>query len=447
MKKALIFAASALMLTSCGKEIEQQSAPRVTTFNTTTADQDAVPAEMTPAETEEAPAVTTTATAKKEEPSKAETTAKAPKKAEPAPISAVCMDTVEVYHKVKLSEFVTESSAVLANGDDILDTETLGEHEVTLKFEQDGASVEKKVTYTVIDSTAPVILLGDTMSVSVGEWFDPADYISYADNFDRAPSFDWSGTVDTSAAGVYPITVYISDHNGNTLTQDIDVTVSDYVTDPYYDDSVIYFSDFRQQYAADGREFGIDVSRWQGSIDFDAVASEGCSFAIVRMGYGEFGGADLDAYYYDNIAGAKNAGLKVGVYFYSTDTTTEGARATARRMVEVLGGQPLDMPIAFDWEEFQHFQNYGISLHDLSEVFEAFADELRQNGYDTMLYSSKNFLERFWENKNDHPVWVAQYYDELTYSGDWYIWQRCGTGRISGIDGAVDLNVMQEVAR
>ena len=439
MKKALIFSAAALMLTACGKGIGQQPRERVTASAEVTAGRDVLPTDD-----EEAPAVTTTVTAaEKEEVSKAETTKKAEKKADPETISAVCADTAEVYKKVKLSEFVTESSAVLINGDELLDTETLGEHEVTLKFEQDGASAEKKVTYSVVDSTSPVILLGDSMEVSVGEVFDPADHISYADNYDRSPVFDWSGTVDTMTEGVYPITVYISDCNGNTLTQGIDVTVSENVSDIYNNDSAVNFSDLRQRYAADGRKFGIDVSMWQGDIDYDAAAAEGCEFVLIRMGYGEFGGAELDPYYYNNIAGAKNAGMKAGVYFYSTDTTADGARATARRMVEVLGGQALDMPIAFDWEEFQQFQNYGMSLHDLSEVFEAFADELKKNGYDTMLYSSKNFLEHCWENKNDHPVWVAQYNDELTYGGDWYIWQRCGTGRIAGINGAVDLNVMQ----
>ena len=84
-----------------------------------------------------------------------------------------------------------------------------------------------------------------------------------------------------------------------------------------------------------------------------------------------------------------------------------------------------------------------MSIHDLSEVYEAFASELEKNGYASMLYSSKNFLELFWENKNNRPIWVAHYVEETTYEGDWYIWQRCGTGRIDGINGAVDLNVLQ----
>ena len=431
--------AALLILAGCGKEIEQQertpviSRDKVTTAEETTASEDTAVTEE-----EEKPAVTSAP--KKDESSAAETKKK---KADPDKINVGCMDTVEVYQQVKLSEFMFDSNAKLKNGDELLDTETLGEHEVKLKLELDGGEAEKKVTYNVVDSTPPVMMLGDQISISNGAYFDPNEHISYADNYDRNPVMSWEGEVDTSENGTYPITVYISDNSGNLIARDVSVTVADAVSDPYYDDSNIYFSDFVAQYDAPGREFGIDISRWQGEIDFGAVAAEGCTFAIMRMGYGEAGGADLDGCYYGNMAGALENGLQVGVYFYSTDTTQEGARATAKRIVDVLDGQKLDFPVAFDWEEFQTFQNYGMSLHDLSEVYEAFADELEKNGYDAMLYSSKNFLEMCWENKKNRPVWLAHYVNETTYGGDWLLWQRCGTGKISGINGVVDLNVLQ----
>ncbi|MBQ8965111.1 GH25 family lysozyme [Ruminococcus sp.] len=440
MKKAIAFAAAALLLAGCGKEIEQHDKAKVTLPDEVTAAEDLTLTDDTPTPAEDKPAVTEAP--KKEETSKAETTAKK-KKADPDEIDLACMTNVEVYQKIKLSEFIIDSNAKLKNGDDILDTEDLGEHEVTLELELDGGEAEKKVKYNVVDTTPPVLLLGDDISVAVGDWFDINSYISYADNYDRAPILEVYGDADTSSAGTYPVDIAITDRSGNTLTKTLNVNVSDNAYDVYYDDSSIYFSDFVSRYAGEGREFGIDVSRWQGDIDFGAVAAEGCSFAIIRMGYGEFGGADLDACYYDNMSGAVNAGLDVGVYFYSTDTTEEGARATARRIVEELGGQQLEFPVAFDWEEFQCFQNYGMNIHDLSQVYEAFSDELEKNGYESMLYSSKNFLELFWENRNDRPVWLAHYVEDTTYEGEWLLWQRCGTGRISGINGAVDLNVLQ----
>lgn len=438
MKRSVIpVIAAVLALAGCGREIERLTdVPEVVSGEMTTSEETASAADTDAASAEDKPALTT----KAEETRTAE---KEKKKADPDKINIACMDTVEVYQQIRLDEFMFDSNAKLLNGDEMLDTEELGEHEATLKMELDGGEAEKKITYSVVDTTPPVLLLGDTISVGTGEWFDPYDHISYADNYDRYPILTWEGDVDTSAEGSYYITVYITDLSGNQLVKGINVTVSDSVTDPYYDDSVIYFDDFVRTYDEPDREFGIDVSRWQGDIDFDAAAAEGCSFAIIRMGYGEYGGADLDAYYYSNIEGASGAGLDVGVYFYSTDTTQEGARATAQRIVEVLDGRQLDFPVAFDWEEFGSFQSYGMSIHDLSEVYEAFAEELEENGYEAMLYSSKNFLEMFWENRGNRPIWLAHYVSETSYSGDWLMWQRCGTGRISGINGAVDLNVLQ----
>ena len=444
MKKALAITAAALMLSACGADIETKNndISAVTTDEQTTAGEDRSGKIIV--EEKEKPAETTVS--EKDE-SKPETTTSAKKKkADPDKINVGCMDTVEVYQQIRLKDFVFDSNAKLKNADELLNTNELGEHEVTLRMELDGGEAEKKVKYNVVDTTPPVMLLGDDISLNVGDSFDIDGYVSYADNYDRAPSLTVEGDVDTSAEGSYPLTLYIDDVNGNRLTRYINVNVgvpSSSSDDTSYDDSPIYFGDFVENYSADGREFGIDVSRWQGDIDFDAVAEAGCKFVIIRMGYGESGGTDLDEYYYNNIEGATKAGLKVGVYFYSTDTTIEGARATAKKIIKTLDGHKLDFPVAFDWEEFQNFQHYGMSIHDLSEVYEAFASELEKNGYASMLYSSKNFLELFWENKNNRPIWVAHYVEETTYEGDWYIWQRCGTGRIDGINGAVDLNVLQ----
>ena len=82
-----------------------------------------------------------------------------------------------------------------------------------------------------------------------------------------------------------------------------------------------------------------------------------------------------------------------------------------------------------------------MNIHDLNEVFEAFADELEKNGYSAMLYSSKNFLNNFWINRNDHPVWLAHFVDETNYTGPYNIWQQSAYGRIPGIAGDVDMNI------
>ena len=189
-------------------------------------------------------------------------------------------------------------------------------------------------------------------------------------------------------------------------------------------------------------KFGIDVSAWQGDVDYKAVRDAGCSFVIVRAGY-YYSQLIPDDYFSKNLKNAAAAGLDIGVYFYTTDRTEEGVREHVRWIAEQLDGQKLDLPIAFDWEEFAHFQQYGISIRDLNDVYAAFADEVRKQGYQPMLYSSKIFLDTVWSERSKAaaPVWLAHYVDETTYTGEYAIWQESAYGRIPGIDGDVDMNI------
>ena len=114
-----------------------------------------------------------------------------------------------------------------------------------------------------------------------------------------------------------------------------------------------------------------------------------------------------------------------------------------RWLTEQLEGQKLDLPIAFDWEEFAHFQKYGISIRHLNDVYAAFADEVIKQGYQPMLYSSKIFLETIWSErmKQTAPVWLAHYVNETNYEGEYAIWQASAYGRIPGINGDVDMDI------
>ena len=92
---------------------------------------------------------------------------------------------------------------------------------------------------------------------------------------------------------------------------------------------------------------------------------------------------------------------------YSEDEIIENAQWVA----EQLGDTELDFPIVFDWEEFYCYQDYDMSINDLNEYFELFADEMKSRGYEAMLYSSKNFLCNFWYEHSDYPIWLAHYID------------------------------------
>ena len=119
-------------------------------------------------------------------------------------------------------------------------------------------------------------------------------------------------------------------------------------------------------------------------------------------------------------------------------------RAAADWIVEQLDGEKLDLPVAFDWEDFGRFQTYKMNFATLNRMYDAFADQLSKSGYDCMLYSSKIFLEDVWKDTDKRPVWLAHYTDKTDYDGPYLIWQASSTGRISGIKGAVDMDIMYE---
>jgi copper chaperone CopZ len=116
-----------------------------------------------------------------------------------------------------------------------------------------------------------------------------------------------------------------------------------------------------------------------------AVKKAGCEFVIIRIGYTSEKGVTIDKKFSRNLQGARAAGLKTGIYLYSTDNTEEQVRNSAKWIKETLKGANLDLPVAFDWEDFSNFQDYGISLYEINRLYDVFADELSQDGYGCML--------------------------------------------------------------
>lgn len=355
-----------------------------------------------------------------------------------------CRDTVEVWEKLTIENLITEKNVELAEKDAAVDTTSLGAHEIAVKYKSGEAEFEKKLSYTVVDTTAPMLLNGGWSPIHIrGKDFDLNDYVGFADNFDPHPALTYEGIVDVSKNGDYPLKATVTDSSGNVTSWDVTITVAD--SKPVVADTNqrVKFSDFTAKNSGEGRSFGIDVSAWQGDVDFNAVKAAGAEFVFIRIGY-YYDHVVMDDYFKSNLQKAKSAGLKVGLYFYTTDNTEESAREHARWIVQQLEDTSLELPIAFDWEEFGNFQQYGMSIHDLNEIYLAFADEVEKHGYKSMLYSSKNFLNNFWteSTKSANPVWLAHFVDETDYGGDYWIWQGSCFGKIPGIAGDVDMNVM-----
>lgn len=351
------------------------------------------------------------------------------------------VDSVEVYSDITLADLIEDTNTQIIYAEIPVDTSETGEKQVEVIFEYDGGTYSKNISYTVSDTTEPLVLnSGWNPYTKAGEPFDINSIIGFVDNYDRSPSVTYTGDVDSSTVGAYPITATVTDNSGNSTSWDMTVFVVNEIPAPEDNNPRVEFSDFMEYYNYENVSYGIDVSAWQTNVDYEAVKAEGVEFVLIRMGYC-YDTIQMDDYYYANIENADNAGLDIGVYFYSTANTEEEAREQAQWIVSQLDGRELDFPVAFDWEEWGSFQKYGMNIHDLNEVFYAFCDELKKSGYSGMLYSSKNFLDNFWENKINRPVWLAHYVDETDYTGAFSIWQASAYGRINGISGDVDMNI------
>ena len=358
---------------------------------------------------------------------------------------------VEVGGDYSSMDYVSSSVGEVEASADMLDADTVGDKTITFTVTQPmyaGLLVptqEFTMDYSVVDTEDPIIMWnGSGTVIQKGTEFDINNVLAYGDNADPTPSVTVDGTVDTETNGSYQLHVTVTDASGNSDECDMTITVADSV--PTYTDDYprTQFKDFTSAYKGKDRSFGLDVSVWQGDIDFEKVADSGCEFVMIRVGYSSEGDMTVDSKFEQNLERAKAAGLKVGVYLYCCDNSETTVRASADRVLEELGGAELDLPVAFDWEDFGRFQSYEISFAQLNDLYDYFADEISTGGYDCMLYGNKNALELVWKDTDTRPVWLANYTDKTEYKGPYRIWQASSTGRIDGIDADVDMDIMYE---
>ena len=184
---------------------------------------------------------------------------------------------------------------------------------------------------------------------------------------------------------------------------------------------------------------GIDVSSWQGVVDYRKVKASGIDFVIIRAGFGREV-SQKDNCFEQNYKNAKAAGLDVGAYWYSYADSAEDAVREARACMEVIKGKKFEYPIYFDLEEQSRFAK-GRNFCD--SVIKAFCGEVEKNGYLAGLYCSTYYLNNYISNAvaGKYELWVAQYNYRCTYTANKYgIWQYSSEGRINGIGGNVDMD-------
>ncbi len=205
-----------------------------------------------------------------------------------------------------------------------------------------------------------------------------------------------------------------------------------------------------------GQSNGIDVSKWQGKIDWKEVKAGGIDFAIIRIGYrGEDGKIYPDANAHYNIQQAEKAGLLIGVYFFSTAVNQQEAESEAIWTASQIKSYSISYPVVYDCEGYTNSDSrmFGITAEKRSKIAVAFLKKIKDFGYDAMLYGAISQLldSSLWdmsEIENDYKVWVAQYsnipYPEKQrpdYTGKYDMWQYTNKGKVKGVAANCDLIV------
>lgn len=354
--------------------------------------------------------------------------------------------TLEVYSQVSLSDFVIDTNGTLLNGADTINTSRIGHTTAIIKYKYLDKEYSEEILFEIVDTTPPLILGGSSKTLVVGYNKDLCDLIFFADNYDKKAKCTISGDYDLNKIGSYNITYNISDisNNVSTLNYKLKIIKKSNSSSTSKTPSSINFKDVLEKHKNENTEVGIDVSKWQRKIDFEKVKEDGASFVIMRIGVQKTlnGELEIDQYYYENMKNAKKAGLKVGVYLYSKATSQEEAIEHANWVIEKLNGTDLDLPIVFDWESWSIWNSLNLSLYDINLIADSYLNTVEANGYKGMLYGSKYYLQNIWKNDNNYPVWLAHYTSKTDYKGEYFIWQICDTGKINGIEGAVDINIL-----
>ncbi len=346
--------------------------------------------------------------------------------------------------EIKVSDLISSINGEYITNP-MIDTSIVGRKEVSFKYLNEE---EIKVPYSfyvdIIDNTPPVIWLSNSYTVTKGSK-NFKDKIVCADDYDDNPTCEIVGEYDVDKIGNYNLSYKATDFSGNETKKDFTLKVVNPSgsSKKNSSSSSIPFKSLYNEYKKDNTMIGIDVSKWQGKIDYQKVKDEGVEFVFIKLG-GQLGiGKDyyLDPKFKENFEGFKNVGIPIGLYFYSYANSVSAAKNDALWVLEQIKGEKIDLPIAFDWENWSSFNDFHMSFNTLTNAANMFMKTLKDNGYEAMLYSSKNYLVNNWLKK-DYPVWLAHYTSKTDYTGDYVCWQRTSLAKISGItDNTVDFDI------
>ena len=358
----------------------------------------------------------------------------------------------EVYTKANIEDYIETIEGKIIEKPTI-DNKKVGKQKLEFIYlNKDNKKRRGTFEIEIVDTEKPLVWLSNNYNTKVGTDIDLQNKIMCVDNYDSKPSCEINGEYDINTPGTYPLEYIAKDNSGNTFQKEFTLTVYEPVTtennntttptepsEPEYTD----FTEILNNYKNDDNEIGIDVSKWQGDIDFSKVKNAGASFVMIRVGSQSGTGGEyvLDPTFKQNIENALKNDLKVGVYFYSYANSKKEAQKQANWVIKQIKDYEISLPVVFDFESFDAFNQMELSIFGLNEVANSFIETINDAGYEGVLYGSKNYLNAIWKY-HTAPVWLAHYTDQTNYDGEYFMWQMCDDGKIDGIDGYVDIDIL-----
>lgn len=349
--------------------------------------------------------------------------------------------------EAKVTDFITNINGTIID-DYTIDTSEVGEKTVNFEYvNEENITIPYSYTISVEDKTPPVIWLGSTYNVTTNYEGSLLEDIVCADDYDDNPTCEIIGTYDTTQVGSYQLKFKATDSSGNITEKSFKLSVTKPSSggggSSTQNPSSTPFSEVVANYKNENTKIGIDVSSWQGDIDFDAVKNAGVEFVFIRVGSTKGIGGEYfeDRTFRQNIEGFNRVGIPVGIYFYSYANSEQSAIDDAKWVLEHIQDYKISLPVVYDWESWSFYNEFHQSFYSTTKNAKAFLNTIKASGYEGALYSSKNYLEKVWFDTG-YDVWLAHYVQKTSYQGDYTYWQMCSDGKIDGIKGYVDINVM-----
>ena len=355
---------------------------------------------------------------------------------------------LEFNDKRKVSSFIKSINGKIIN-DYVIDSSKLGKKIVKFKFiNDDNIKVNYSYEINVVDTVSPVVWVGNSYYKVKGSEDTLLDDILCGDNYDNKPKCEIIGDYDLNTVNSYQLTFKATDSSNNMTEKPFVLKVYEPVqtksnnTSTKVSDNYIKFSDIISSYKNENTKVGIDISNWQGDVDFKKLKDSSVDFVFIRVGYmkGTNGKRMLDSKFKQNIENANKYGIDAGVYYFSYASSVKEAKKDAKWVKKQIKKYDIKLPVVFDWEDFQDYNSYNLSFYNLTSMANEFIKEIELSGYKGMLYGSKNYLEQIWL-KNSNDIWLAHYIDKTDYKGNYKFWQLTDRGRVDGIEGNVDIDI------